>query len=149
MWSRSASRVGGIFSTILLFFENNSRLHWLSTVQILALLYNKIINHSVTSWSSSLINCNDDALQTRIGLSFRKIVILKIRNWLNDKNFGILTIGIINFTRLVFYQNFQEMFLTLKYVAIFAGLFFHKFETYHKKVYTMLSINKALNLFAP
>ena len=69
-----------------------------------------------------------------------------MRNRLNDENFGILMVGIIIFTRLVFYQNFQEMFLTLKYVAVFACLFFHKFETYHKNVYTMLSINKALNL---
>ena len=72
-----------------------------------------------------------------------------MRNRLNHKNFGILMIGIIIFTRLVFYQNFQEMFLTLKHVTVFAGLFFHKFETYHNKVYTMLSINKALNPFAP
>ena len=71
-----------------------------------------------------------------------------MRNRLHDKNFGILIIGIIIFTRLFFYQNFKEMFLTLKYAAVFAGLFFHKFETYHKKVYTMLSINKALNPFA-
>ena len=70
-------------------------------------------------------------------------------NRLNDKNFGTLMIGIIIFTRLFFYQNFQGMFLTLKYVAVFAGLFFHKFETYHKKVYAMPSINKALNPFAP
>ena len=64
------------------------------------------------------------------------------------KNFGILIIGIIILTRLAFYQNVQEMFLTLKYVAVFAGPFFHKFETYHKKVYTILSINKALTPFA-
>ena len=64
-----------------------------------------------------------------------------MRNRLNDKHFGILIIGIILFTRLVFYQNFEEVFLTLKYVTVFAGLFFHKFETsYHRKFYTMLSI---------
>ena len=57
-----------------------------------------------------------------------------MRNRLNNKNFGILMKGIIIFIRLVFCQNFHEMFLTLKYVAVFAGLFFHKFETYHKKV---------------
>ena len=78
MWSHSASRVGGIFSTILLFLEDNWRLHWLTPVQILALSYNKIINRTITSWSPSLINCNDDALQRRIGLSFRKIVKCEI-----------------------------------------------------------------------
>ena len=42
------------------------------------------------------------------------------------------------------------MILTLKYVTVYAGLFFHKFETtYRKKVCTVLSINKALNPFAP
>ena len=59
-------------------------------------------------------------------------------------------IGIILFTRLVFYQNFAEVFLTLKYVTVFAGLFFHKFETsYHRKFYAMLSMNRILNPFTP
>ena len=72
LWRCSASRVGGIFLTIMLFFENNSRLYWLTPVQILALSYNKITNRSVISWSSSPINCNDDALQTRIYVRFTK-----------------------------------------------------------------------------
>ena len=63
---------------------------------------------------------------------------------------SILMRGITISTRLVFYQNFSDMFLSLKYLIVFVGLFFHKFETsYHKKVYTMLSINKALNPLAP
>ena len=63
-----------------------------------------------------------------------------MRNRLNDENFGILMIGIIIFTRLIFYQNILEIFLTLKYVTVFAGVFFHKSETSNdKEVYTMLS----------
>ena len=77
MCSRSASRVGVIFSTILLSFKNNSRPHWLTPVQILALLYIEITNRSITLSSLSLINCNDDALQGKIGVCFRKMVDLK------------------------------------------------------------------------
>ena len=58
-----------------------------------------------------------------------------MRNRLNDKNFGILMREIIVFTRLVF-----EIFLTLKYVTVFAGPFLQKSETFNQKgVYTMLS----------
>ena len=61
-----------------------------------------------------------------------------MRNWLNDKNFGILMREIIVFARLVF-----EIFLTLKYVTVFAGPFLHKSETFNQKgVYTMLSRKK-------
>ena len=42
-----------------------------------------------------------------------------MRNRLNDENFGILMIGIIIFTRLVFYQNFQEMFLDFEVCCCF------------------------------
>ena len=51
------------------------------------------------------------------------------------KNFGNLIMEIIILPRLVFYLNFKEMLLTLKYVTVFAGLFFHKFEnSYHLKL---------------
>ena len=57
-----------------------------------------------------------------------------MRNRLNDKKFGILMGETIVFTRLVF-----EIFLTLKYVTVFAGPFLHKSETFNQKgVYTML-----------
>ena len=57
-----------------------------------------------------------------------------MRNRLNDKNIGNLMIGIIIIPRLVFYQTFKEMLLTLKYVTVFAVLFFHMFDdSYHLK----------------
>ena len=65
-----------------------------------------------------------------------------MRNRLNDKNFGILMREIIVFTRLVF-----EIFLTLKYVTVFAGPFLEKSETFNQKgVYTMLSRKKMYHI---
>ena len=65
-----------------------------------------------------------------------------MRNRLNDKNFGILMGETIVFTRLV-----CEIFLTLKYVTVFAGPFLHKSKTFNQKgVYTMLSRKKMYHI---
>ena len=66
-----------------------------------------------------------------------------MRNRLNDKNFWHFNDRNNYFHKVDFLSKhitLTLMILTLKYVTVFAGVFFHKSETSNdKEVYTMLS----------